>query len=48
MCNQKTMDIGDHVNKLKEIKEICIPPVLTFKNSTYCSLCVENFVRVSE
>jgi hypothetical protein len=26
----------------------CVPPGLTFKDSIWCSLCVECFVRISE
>ena len=27
---------------------LSVPPSLTFKNSTWCSLCIECFVRISE
>jgi hypothetical protein len=35
-------------NLLKPSGFFYVPPGLTFKNSTWCSLCVECFVRISE
>ena len=36
------------MNLFKAYRFLYVPLGLTFKNSTWCSLCVECFVRISE
>jgi hypothetical protein len=37
-----------YINLVKSSRFFTYPPGLTFKTSTWCSLCVECFVRISE